>query len=355
MGAGKTTAVINASKALMARGKRVAVVTNDQGRYLVDSAFSRLSEVPSVEVTGGCFCCRYDDFEAVLARLRDELRPDVVFAESVGSCADVVVTVVGPLREAIAAATGLDGGRTDFSVFADVRLLSAFLSGQRLPFSDDVCYVYGRQIAEAGLLVLNKTDLLPDDALGALRTRLAEDYGPLPTLAAACREPAGAEAWLSALESGSDLSGKPLEEIDYRRYGAGEALLAWFDGTAEISVPAGKGGAVAEALEALQEELRRRGWGIGHLKAAVEGEDGTSYKWSAVALRSPSTPSVPPCTGSVRLLLNARVETGARDLEAAVRSVLESEFGRAGAGLRWTSADAFHPGEPRPQRGRKVD
>jgi len=61
LGAGKTTAIIQSAKILMAQGKKVAVITNDQGRYLVDTAFTRLSEIPSVEITGGCFCCRYDD------------------------------------------------------------------------------------------------------------------------------------------------------------------------------------------------------------------------------------------------------------------------------------------------------
>ncbi len=55
LGSGKTTAIIGAAKYLMAHGKRVGVVTNDQGRYLVDTAFFRSEAVPTVEVTGGCF------------------------------------------------------------------------------------------------------------------------------------------------------------------------------------------------------------------------------------------------------------------------------------------------------------
>ena len=77
----------------------MGVVTNDQGKYLVDTAFFRLSDLPAVEVTGGCFCCNYDDLDARLAQLIATAHPDVIFAESVGSCADIVATVVKPLLE----------------------------------------------------------------------------------------------------------------------------------------------------------------------------------------------------------------------------------------------------------------
>ena len=96
LGSGKTTAIIGAAQLLMAQGKRVGVVTNDQGRYLVDTALFA-SSLPTVEVTGGCFCCNYDNLQARLDQLQASAQPDVIFAESVGSCADLVATVVRPL------------------------------------------------------------------------------------------------------------------------------------------------------------------------------------------------------------------------------------------------------------------
>jgi G3E family GTPase len=99
LGSGKTTAIINASRRIMARGRTVGVITNDQGKYLVDTAFVRASGIPAVEVIGGCFCCNYDDLQARLDQLRDSARPDTIFAESVGSCADIVATVLKPLIE----------------------------------------------------------------------------------------------------------------------------------------------------------------------------------------------------------------------------------------------------------------
>ena len=98
LGAGKTTAIIQASKTLMRQGKRVGVITNDQGKYLVDTAYYRAEDIPAVEVTGGCFCCHYTELDEQIQTLLDDIQPDVLFAESVGSCADIVATVLNPLN-----------------------------------------------------------------------------------------------------------------------------------------------------------------------------------------------------------------------------------------------------------------
>ncbi len=41
LGSGKTTAIVAAARQHIARGERVGIVTNDQGRYLVDTGFVR--------------------------------------------------------------------------------------------------------------------------------------------------------------------------------------------------------------------------------------------------------------------------------------------------------------------------
>ena len=84
LGSGKTTAIRSTACELRRqRGEAASVITNDQGTLLVDTAFLRGSH-PTREVTRGCFCCRYDPLVELLA-------------EAVGSCADLVATVVRPL------------------------------------------------------------------------------------------------------------------------------------------------------------------------------------------------------------------------------------------------------------------
>src|SRR5882672_63429 len=100
LGAGKTTTMLKIGQMLEARGERVAVVTNDQGANLVDTELSRSANLTGVgEITGGCFCCKFDDLAAVIRELRGEVDPTVIIAEAVGSCTDLQATVVRPLRQ----------------------------------------------------------------------------------------------------------------------------------------------------------------------------------------------------------------------------------------------------------------
>ncbi len=117
-------------KTLMAQGKTVGVVTNDKGKHLVDTAFFRSSAIPTAEVAGGCFRCNYDELEKRLNELEEASHPDVIFAESVGSCADMAATVLQPMLEYLEKSDN----HTSFSVFCDVRLLRMWLMGRSCLF-----------------------------------------------------------------------------------------------------------------------------------------------------------------------------------------------------------------------------
>src|SRR5918993_470187 len=98
LGAGKTTAVAALAHKLSAEGLRVGLITNDQGRNLVDTAMLRSQGFATEEIPGGCFCCRFDSLVDAAERLTASSRPDVFIAEPVGSCTDLVATVTYPLR-----------------------------------------------------------------------------------------------------------------------------------------------------------------------------------------------------------------------------------------------------------------
>src|SRR5205814_2212378 len=99
LGAGKTTAMARLARAYRARGQRVGLVTNDQAQDLVDTNSLRAQGFPVEEVAGACFCCRFDDLVSRVGQLQDNERPDVILAEPVSSCTDLVATVVQPLRD----------------------------------------------------------------------------------------------------------------------------------------------------------------------------------------------------------------------------------------------------------------
>src|ERR1017187_470181 len=96
LGAGKTTLILTAARLLQQRGLRPAAILNDQGGDLVDTHYASAMGIDCDQVAGGCFCCRFPDLVDAADRLL-EFHPDVIFAEAVGSCTDIVATTLRPL------------------------------------------------------------------------------------------------------------------------------------------------------------------------------------------------------------------------------------------------------------------
>ena len=90
LGSGKTTALARLAQWLSQRGRRVGLITNDQGSHLVDTATLTARGFAVEEIPGGCFCCRFNSLVEAAQRLSVSAKPDVFLAEPVGSCTDLV-------------------------------------------------------------------------------------------------------------------------------------------------------------------------------------------------------------------------------------------------------------------------
>src|SRR5919109_480290 len=99
LGAGKTTTLARLARFYMSRGQKVGIVTNDQAQDLVDTHNLREQGFPVEEVAGACFCCKFNELMDRVGSLQTAQRPDVILAEPVGSCTDLVATVVQPLKD----------------------------------------------------------------------------------------------------------------------------------------------------------------------------------------------------------------------------------------------------------------
>ena len=346
LGSGKTTAIVQAAKALMVQGKKVGVVTNDQGKYLVDTAFFRLDDVPAVEVTGGCFCCNYDDLEARLDQINVEIQPDIVFAESVGSCGDLVATVIKPLISLRSS----DFQPASFSVFTDCRLLQMHLDGPGLPFSDNVNYIFEKQIEEAGLLIINKADLMEHQALDELVALARARFPGVAVHAQSSISPQGVQSWLEIIENSVAPMPQKSLAMDYQRYGDGEAGLAWLDEEVSLQVPEGLGREVAmDLIESISVEIRERNVAIGHLKFLVKGED-VQEKVSITAVPDQnSNLNIAFIPGDqISILINARVEMPADALQGLVERALDQVSATMNVDVQKNGVSYFHPGFPNP-------
>lgn len=343
LGSGKTTAIINAIRWLSARGARPGVITNDKGRHLVDTAFLGGEGVPVAEVPGGCFRCNAGDFKARIEMLQRDEQPDVLFAESVGSCVDLVGPVLLPLAES----QDQDAMRVTYSVFVDIRLLRRRLLDLPLPFSDNISYIFDQQLAEGDLLVLNKADLLTPDESNELLDLASKRFPDKTLLLQSSLTPDGVVPWLMALTEGPALP--PALELDYGPYVAGAAEMAWLDEQVRFTPRDGQAqGYLQHFVELLLGGLREAGGPVAHLKLHIRSAEGGA-KLSFTALDDPDQHADLPAilSGPITCTINARVQMDADRLRAIVERALAEALGGAGVAYHTTGATAFAPTVPR--------
>lgn len=339
LGVGKTTAIAAAIKYLQARGQSVAVITNDQGSSLVDTAYLQQTTSNIAQITKGCFCCNYNQLHAVLQEF-GQVKPDYIFAEAVGSCTDMVATVVKPLQQQYAQL------HTSFNVVADaVVLLRQLLEGNFF-FRKEVQYIWQQQLQEADIIVVGKMDLLPQSSQETLQKLMAHAYPDIKILYQNNLSEGAAQNWLTAIDAFEPAPRLSLD-IDYDIYGAGEAALAWLD--AELVIT---GDAAAAATEKLVLEFHRRicanNWPIGHLKFLVDtGEAKTKISFTATVDKYLLIPNL-PMTTTVKLIVNARVETVPEELAAVFAEVMNT-LAPLEINIALQQLNYFKPGFPVPQ------
>ena len=296
LGAGKTTLILAAARILRARGLRPAVILNDQAGDLVDTRLVQASGLDCGQVTGGCFCCRLPDLIDSAERLL-AVKPDIIFAEAVGSCTDIVATTLRPLLR--------DHG-------ADFRTLPLTVAAHpQAVFDDpDLAFLHRNQLAEADIIYERGHSV---------------------------------EAWLDRLMDPATPVGDRHLEIDYRRYAEAEAALAWMNlrVTARSRTPISAPMLIGPLLDRLEPQVR-----IVHLKIFAESEAGYLKAALTANGQEPAVEGALDASPAAEheIVLNVR----ALNDPAELRATVEREFAALPARLTWHQFDCFRPSPPVP-------
>ncbi|MBS1608456.1 MAG: hypothetical protein JSS70_06805 [Bacteroidetes bacterium] len=343
LGSGKTTAISNACKLLMAEGKRVAVITNDQGNQQVDTNYMRQLNIPGAEVADGCFCCNYTSLEKNITALTATLSPESIFAESVGSCTDLVATIAKPF------AIFHPEFRVVISVFADAALIYSVIKGTASFINEPVRYIYQKQLEEADVLIINKTDLLSSAELNELRQVIHESYPSGTILYQDSLNRMDIINWLDTINGYTAKRSRMSLELDYDIYGAGEAELAWLD--KKINIHAVKPVAMQIALQLaalIYAKIKEAGYAIGHVKLLVD--DGYQVKKISYTTSGRGKDIVEDYfpAKEVSVLINARVRTTSSLLLDLVDQAIRETGISTGSRIITESENSFQPGYPKP-------
>lgn len=362
LGAGKTTLIQRFARFLDSKGEKVGLITNDQGAGLVDSAIGRSNQFPVEEISGGCFCCRFNSLIDAAVSLTTTTRPDIFLAEPVGSCTDLVATVSLPLQKIY----GDDYLVAPLSVLVDpIRAGQILGIREGRNFSENVTYIYRKQLEEAEFIVVNKLDLLEPDDRELLVEKLKSEFPDSQVFCVSAREGTGCEEWFEAVLH-AEMDTARFLDIDYERYGEGEALLGWLNATVEIKCDGGgidefDGNELLKSIAStLREKLEEDGAEVAHLKMTLN-PIGDPMEIAAINLvRGDSEPELshrlyePIDDGE--LLLNIRAEVDPDSLERAANLALEQTIAIDRAlSFRIVHLEHFRPGMPVPTHRMKAE
>jgi len=347
LGAGKTTTIARLARQYQGRGLKVGIVTNDQATDLVDTNSLRAQGFDVGEVPGACFCCNFNKLTETVGQLEKSARPDVVLAEPVGSCTDLVATVVRPLQQLFAAQFDV----APYAVLLKPSHGSRILRGEaKGGFSPQAAYIFKKQLEEADLIVINRIDELAADEADALMKLVQSQYPGTPALRMSAKTGTGLEALVEFIDQRGRF-GQRLMDVDYDTYAIGEAELGWLNSSLTVTAdkPFSLDELLLDIIVRLQTSLAEIDAETAHLKAIgmAAGRYGVATLISSFSAPELSLPS----KGQIReaeIVVNARVATAPETLTEYVEQAVHAACQQRGATARFQQTQSFRPGRPVP-------
>lgn len=150
LGVGKTTMLLNTVKKYFS-DKKVAIVVNEFGDIGVDGNI--LSNVYSevLEISEGCICCQLaQEFESGVIEIMNKYNPEIIFVETSGASEPFPIFL--SLQNLGIAVEGV-------ICVVDAKNIASYIDNSTAKY----------QIGGSNIIVLNKTDLVTDEELEAVK------------------------------------------------------------------------------------------------------------------------------------------------------------------------------------------
>ncbi len=347
LGAGKTTTVGRLARHYTSQGKKVGIVTNDQTTDLVDTHSLRSQGFDVGEVAGACFCCNFNELTATVERLAAEALPDVILAEPVGSCTDLVATVLRPLTQIYQRPFDIAPYGVILKPSHGAKILKREAKGG---FSPKAEYIFRKQLEEADFIILNRIDELSGDEVSELTQLLEDQFPDRPIIRISARTGEGFEALSEFIERQGQF-GRRVMELDYDVYAEGEAELGWLNSQVLVEAPEpfDLDALLLDIIARLHRRFISAGAEAAHLKT-IGLCDGCYAVANLVSNSTQPELSLPSKTRTkdANVVVNARVATDPADLEVFVREEVAAACKAIGATHEVATLQSFRPGRPVP-------
>jgi G3E family GTPase len=347
LGAGKTTTISRLAKHYQQQGKRVGIVTNDQATDLVDTHLLRGQGFDVGEVPGSCFCCNFNALTSTVEALGEKNFPDVILAEPVGSCTDLVATVVRPLTQIYQRPVDVAPYGVILKPSHGLRILR---NEPNSGFSPKAAYIFRKQLEEADFILINRIDELPQQQVAELERLLSQQFPGIPVLRVSALSGEGFDSLVKQLER-LDTTGQRTMELDYDIYAEGEAELGWLNsnvvvsGAREFELDA----LLLDVIGRLQKSFAAERAETAHLK--VIGMSNEIYSVAnLITSDSPAQLSLPSSSfvKEAQVIVNARVALDPERLKKLVEEAVRQAATVVGAQATIQQTQSFRPGRPVP-------
>ncbi len=347
LGAGKSTTVGRLARHYTSQGLRVGIVTNDQTNDLVDTHALRNQGFLVGEVAGACFCCSFNELTSTVEELSRGQLPDVIIAEPVGSCTDLVATVIRPLESVYQSPLRIAPYGVILKPSHGRKIL---VDRQGGGFSPKAEYIFRKQIEEADFVIVNRIDELSADQVQELVQAVEQQYPERPVIRMSAKAGTGFEAYVEFLEQEGSF-GQRAMDVDYDVYAEGEAELGWLNSqiTLQADTQFDLDQLLVDLISALQQAMQDNDAEVAHLKAIGMADGNYAVANSVSSFTQPELSLASKYqTTSADIVINARVATDPEILESQVRRHVEQACQRVGAQANVHSMQSFRPGRPVP-------
>jgi hypothetical protein len=223
------------------------------------------------------------------------------------------------------------------------------MKGTSCFIEEAIQYVYKKQLEEADIIVINKTDLLSEDELKYVKYIVETSYADKKIIYMNAYNKKDINTWIQLLNQ-LTISIRSSLEIDYDVYGAGEAMLAWFDQKISIHTHELVAVKVASTLtDIIHNKIQQAGYTIGHLKFLLsdnEWHKKISYTINGTQ-EDNATKEIYLCK-HIDMLINARVQTSPQLLKQIIEQAIEETMMLSGCRIIARQFSAFKPDYPKP-------
>lgn len=285
LGAGKTTTMIALTRMINDKYGKSSIIANDLGaKNLVDADYTATTDLSITEIAGDCICYQTENLVDKLNRLAAE-GADVIMSDIPGCGIGALDHVYLKLKHDYPGEFDL----MPFTCVVDPERLRMILPERAtINLPEEMRFLLDAQMAEADLIVLNKTDLISIEEREADLDFIRTAYPEIPVMSMSAKTGDGVEAVVDFLMSNE--AAAEHREIGYGspEFIAAEEKMCWYnrrffaertDGT---NIDFNQ--VVDDFMEAIRDGLIEAKRNVPHLKLFAAGEGADFVKASLVGV-----------------------------------------------------------------------